>query len=218
METSLTKLLLSKLSGHAYLVTEGLRVNKVECLIKRLKDAFLPLRASNYCRGKLATEFMRPGEYMLDYFSRIKELTQSVLDETTKSSVHVERRVEWAIEREGLDALIRGLPRDYKKALKFEYYSNFDEILVCLLKIDKQIKEEDSKMGISMAENRVANIKPINKSINCSYCKKDGHLEDSCWQKRSYPFSSKPGPKSPSKPKSPTKSESPPKRKISIKK
>ncbi|KAI4474699.1 hypothetical protein M0804_014714, partial [Polistes exclamans] len=47
-----------------------------------------------------------------------------------------------------------------------------------------QIKEEDSKMGISIAENRVANIKPINKSINCSYCKKDGHLKDSCWQKK----------------------------------
>ncbi|KAI4474793.1 hypothetical protein M0804_014669 [Polistes exclamans] len=184
METSLTRLLLSKLSSHAYLVTEGLRINKVECLIERLKDAFLPSRGSNYYRGQLAMEFMKPGEHMLYYFSRIKELTQSILDETTKSSVHVERRVELAIEREGLDALIRGLPRDYKTALKFEYYSNFDGILVCLLRIDKQIKEEDSKMGISMAENRVANIKPINKSINCSYCKRDGHLEDSCWQKK----------------------------------
>ncbi|KAI4475714.1 hypothetical protein M0804_014136 [Polistes exclamans] len=42
IETSLTRLLLSKLSGHGYLVTEGLRNNKVECLIERLKDAFLP--------------------------------------------------------------------------------------------------------------------------------------------------------------------------------
>ncbi|KAI4473421.1 hypothetical protein M0804_015361 [Polistes exclamans] len=75
METSLTRLLLSKLSGHANLLIEGLRTNKVECLIEKLKDAFLPLRGSNYYRGQLATEFMRPGEHMLDYFSRIKELT-----------------------------------------------------------------------------------------------------------------------------------------------
>ncbi|KAI4475710.1 hypothetical protein M0804_014132 [Polistes exclamans] len=47
MEASLTRLLLSKLSGHAYLVTEGFRINKVECLIERLKDAFLPSRGSN---------------------------------------------------------------------------------------------------------------------------------------------------------------------------
>ncbi|KAI4474700.1 hypothetical protein M0804_014715 [Polistes exclamans] len=94
METSLTRLLLSKLSGNAYLVTEGLRINKVECHIKRLKDAFLLSPRPNYYRGQLAAEFMRPGEHMLDYFSRIKELTKSVLDETAKSLVHVERRVE----------------------------------------------------------------------------------------------------------------------------
>ncbi|KAI4473513.1 hypothetical protein M0804_015308 [Polistes exclamans] len=198
METSLTRLLLSKLSGHAYLVIEGLRINKVECLIERLKDAFLPSRGSNYYRGQLATEFMRPGEHMLDYFSRIKELTQSILDETTESSVHVERRVELAIEREGLDALIRGLPRDYKTALKFEYFSNFDEILICLLKIDKQIKEEDSKMGILRTEgqvkddkkgnvsptfrNREANIRQIKESIVCEYCHKLGHKGDDCFR------------------------------------
>ncbi|KAI4476639.1 hypothetical protein M0804_013418 [Polistes exclamans] len=73
VEKSLTRLLLYKLSGHAYLVTEGLR--KVEHLIERLKDAFLPSRGSNYYNGKLATEFIRLGVLMLDYFSRVKELT-----------------------------------------------------------------------------------------------------------------------------------------------
>ncbi|KAI4476475.1 hypothetical protein M0804_013546 [Polistes exclamans] len=218
MDASLTRLLLSNLSGHTYLVTESLRIHNVENPIGRIKDAFLPSRGSNYYRGQHATEFMRPGEHMLDYFGRIKELTQSVINETTKNSVRVERRVELDIEKEGLDALITGLPQDYKTAYKFEYYSNFDEILICLLRIDKQIKKEDSKRGISIVGNRVANIKPINKSINCSYCKKDGHLENSCRQKKGYPSSSKPEPKSPSKPQNPTKSESSSKRKILIEK
>ncbi|KAI4476893.1 hypothetical protein M0804_013220 [Polistes exclamans] len=150
MKTSLTRLLLSKFCSHAYLVIEGLRINK------------------------------------------------SILDETTESSVHVERRVELAIEREGLDALIRGLPRDYKTALKFEYFSNFDEILICLLKIDKQIKEEDSKMGILRTDgqvkddkkgnvsptfrNRVANIRQIKESIVCEHCHKLGHKGDDCFR------------------------------------
>ncbi|KAI4476873.1 hypothetical protein M0804_013200 [Polistes exclamans] len=103
-------------------------------------------------------------------------------------------------------------------ALKFEYYSNFDEIINCLLKIDKQIKEKDSKMGVSKVGDRVANVKPINKFINCSYCKKDGHSEDNCWQKKGDPFSSKPKLKPPSPPEYPTKSKSPPKKKILIKK
>ncbi|KAI4476347.1 hypothetical protein M0804_013662 [Polistes exclamans] len=156
-------------------------------------------------------EFMRPGEHMLDYFSRIKELTQSTLDESTKSLVQVERRVELAIEREGLDALIRNLPRDYKTALKFEYYSNFDEILICLLKIDKQIKEEDSKMGILRTDgkvrddkkrnvsftfgNPVANIRQIKENVACEHCHKTGHKWDDCFretvcnycQKQGYP-------------------------------
>ncbi|KAI4476775.1 hypothetical protein M0804_013319 [Polistes exclamans] len=163
METSLTWLLLSKLSGHAFLVTEGLRINRVEFLIERLKDEFLPSHGSNYYKGELAAEFMRPGEHMLDYFGRIIELILSVLDETTKNSVRVERR---------------------------------------------QLRRDP-------------NLPPKNRQANKGgryYCRKDGHLEDSCWQKKGYPFSSKPGPKSPSKPKSPTKSESPPKRRISIKK
>ncbi|KAI4475711.1 hypothetical protein M0804_014133 [Polistes exclamans] len=91
MKTSLTRLFLSKLRGHAYFVTEGLRIKKVECLIERLKVSFLLSRRSNYYRGQNATDLMRPGEHMPDYFSRIKELTQSFLDETTKRSVHLER-------------------------------------------------------------------------------------------------------------------------------
>ncbi|KAI4473415.1 hypothetical protein M0804_015366 [Polistes exclamans] len=44
METSLARLLLSQLSDHAYLVIEGLKISRVEHLIERLKDAFLPSR------------------------------------------------------------------------------------------------------------------------------------------------------------------------------
>ncbi|KAI4476433.1 hypothetical protein M0804_013603 [Polistes exclamans] len=75
METSLARLLIYKLSGHAYLVIEGLKISRVEHLIERLEDAFLPSRGSNYYRGQLATEFMRPSEHMLDYFGRVKEIT-----------------------------------------------------------------------------------------------------------------------------------------------
>ncbi|KAI4476880.1 hypothetical protein M0804_013207 [Polistes exclamans] len=199
VETSLTRLLLSKLSGNAYLVTERHRISKVGHLIERLKDAFPPSRRSNYYRGQLATELMRLGEHMLDYFSRVKELTQSVLDETTKNSVHVERRVELSVKKEGLDALVRGLPRDYKTALKFEYYSNFDEILFCLLQTNKQIWEEDSKMGILRTDrqikdgkkrnasptfgNSVANIRQIKENIVRENCHKPGHKESYCFGK-----------------------------------
>ncbi|KAI4473414.1 hypothetical protein M0804_015365 [Polistes exclamans] len=73
-------------------------------------------------------------------------------------------------------------------------------------------------MSVSMVEDRVLNVKPIKKSINCGYCKKDGHSEDNCWQKKGFPFSSKPKLKPPSPHESPTKPKSPPKKKILINK
>ncbi|XP_043498474.1 uncharacterized protein LOC122521802 [Polistes fuscatus] len=216
VEASLTRLLLLKLSGHAYLVTESLKIDRVEHLIERLKDAFLPSRGPNYFRGQLFTEYMRPGERALDYFVRVRELTQLVLDETAKESGRLERGMEITIEREGLDAFIKGLPRDYKKALRFERYNNFNEVLICLFKIDKQIKEEDGKLGTSIIRSRVANVRPINNSINCNYCKRDGHLESNCWQKKGFPFPSKSEQRSPSKPGSPTKFRSPSKKKTPL--
>ncbi|KAI4491335.1 hypothetical protein M0802_010268 [Mischocyttarus mexicanus] len=97
-EISLTTLLIFKLSGHAYVVVENLKITRLEQLIERLKDAFLPSHSSNFYRGQLATEIKKPGEHVLDYFSRIRELTQSIIEIESKQVGCLERRVERKIE------------------------------------------------------------------------------------------------------------------------
>ncbi|KAI4476702.1 hypothetical protein M0802_014827 [Mischocyttarus mexicanus] len=183
-ETNLTGLLISKLSGHAYVVVENLKLRKVEQLLERLKDAFLPSHSSNYYRGRLATEFMKPGDHVLDFYSRIKDFTQSIIEEESKLVGRLEKSVERKIEEEGLDSLIRGLPKDYRTAFKFERFSDFDSALISLLRIDKQIKEDDQRLAFSNIKNRTANIRQINKIIQCDYCKKTGHIESDCFRKK----------------------------------
>ncbi|KAI4484444.1 hypothetical protein M0802_013042 [Mischocyttarus mexicanus] len=141
-ETSLTRLLITKLSGHAYLVVEGFKITKVETLIEKLKDAFAPSHSSNFYRGQLANEFKKSGEHVLDYFSRGREITQSIIDEESKIEGCLERRVERKIEEEGLDAFIRGLPKDYRTAMRFEGCTSFNTALMSLVTIDKQLKED----------------------------------------------------------------------------
>ncbi|KAI4488732.1 hypothetical protein M0802_011342 [Mischocyttarus mexicanus] len=198
-EASLTRLLLSKLSGHAYFAVENLKVNRVEILIDRLKETFLSSHDANYYRGQLATERLKSGEHVLEYVSRMRELTQSVMDEENKNL---------------------GLPRDNRMLRRFENYDNFDQALTCLVKVDKQLREDDRKFSSDSLVSRkyVANIRPIKENGEvrfCNHCKRTGHLEESCWRKHGSPFSKNTSNPPVSIPKSPTKGKKPVKKRCS---
>ncbi|KAI4486395.1 hypothetical protein M0802_012286, partial [Mischocyttarus mexicanus] len=182
-ETSLTRLLISKLNGHAYVVIENFRINKVEQLIERLKDAFLPAHSSNYYRGQLANEYKKPGEHVLDYYGRVRDLTQSIIDEESKSRGKLEFRMEREIEQEGLDAFIRGLPSEYRTAMRFEKYKDFNSALVCILCVNKEIQDDAIRSNSSNFRKNFSNIRQIEEVIHCTYCNKVGHSERECQQK-----------------------------------
>ncbi|KAI4475668.1 hypothetical protein M0804_014164 [Polistes exclamans] len=148
-ETSLTRLLISKLNGHAYVVVENLKITK----------------------------------HVLGYFSRVRDLTQSIIDEESKQIGRLERSAERKIEEEGLDVFIRGLPSDYRIALRFEKYTDFSTALICLLQIDKQILEDAKRSASSTFKSRVTNIRKITEIIFCGHCKKQGRRENNCWLK-----------------------------------
>ncbi|KAI4472952.1 hypothetical protein M0804_015541, partial [Polistes exclamans] len=182
-ENLLTRLLISKLNGNAYVVIENLKITKVESLIDRIKDAFLPKHGSNYYHGQLATEFKKPKEHVLDYFSRVRNITQSIIDEESKQIRRLERSVERKIEEKGLDAFVHWLPSDYRTALRFEQYTDFSSALICQLRIDKLIQEDTKRTASPTFRNRVANVRQIREIIICRYCKKQGHGENNCWLK-----------------------------------
>ncbi|KAI4474736.1 hypothetical protein M0802_015470 [Mischocyttarus mexicanus] len=182
-ETSLTRFLISKLNGHAYVVIENFRINKVEQLIERLKDAFHPAHSSNYYRGQLANEYKKPGEHILDYYGRVRDLTQSIIDEESKSRGKLEFRMEREIEQEGLDAFIRGLPSEYRTPMLFEKYKDFNSALVCILRVNKEIQDDAIRSNSSNFRKNFSNIRQIEEVIHCTYCNKVGHSERECRKK-----------------------------------
>ncbi|KAI4497560.1 hypothetical protein M0802_007330 [Mischocyttarus mexicanus] len=88
---------------------------------------------------------MKPGEHELNYFSRMREPTQSIVDKEAKQVGLLEHRIERKIEEEGLDAFISGLPRNYRVAMRFEKFEDFNVALIRLLRMDKQIKENEKR-------------------------------------------------------------------------
>ncbi|KAI4475352.1 hypothetical protein M0802_015191 [Mischocyttarus mexicanus] len=185
-ETSLTRLLISKLNGHAYVVIENFRINKVEQLIERLKDAFLPAHSSNYYRGQLANKYKKPGKHVLDYFGRVRDLTQSIIDEESKARRKLERRMERVIEEESLDAFIRGLPSEYRTAMRYKKYKDFNSALLCILRVNKQIHNDAITSNSSNLKKNVSNIRQSKEVVNCTFCNKVGSSKRKCQQKLEY--------------------------------
>ncbi|KAI4473148.1 hypothetical protein M0802_016288 [Mischocyttarus mexicanus] len=145
-ETSLTRLLISKLSGHAYLVVEGFKITKLPNIKK-------------------------PGEHVLDYFSRIREITHNIIDEESKTVGRLERRVEQKIEEEGLDA-DKQLKEDEMRNISPTYRNRVANI--------KQIKEVE-KCNYSHKPGH--NENECYSKITCNYCHRKGHPEVRCYKK-----------------------------------
>ncbi|KAI4490370.1 hypothetical protein M0802_010641 [Mischocyttarus mexicanus] len=144
----------------------------------------MPFNSSNYYRGKIATEYKKTEEHVLDYYSRIRDLTQSIIEKESKLVGRLKRSVEQKIEDGGLDAFIRRLPKGYRTAIRFKRFSDFNAALICLLILDKQIKEDEQRFASCNSKNRTANIRQIKEIIQCDYCKKTGHTENYCLKKR----------------------------------
>lgn len=87
------------------------------------------------------------------------DLIQSIIDEESKLIGRLERSVERKIEEEGLDVFVRGLPSDYRTALRFELYTDFNSALICLLRIDKQIKDDAKRTTSPTFRSRVDKYK-----------------------------------------------------------
>jgi hypothetical protein len=79
-EPQLVKLLMNELRGHAFLAVEDNEVVTLNDFGIKLKDMFGPGKTVNEYRGELGTEFQRPGENILDYIDRVRNLRLAIID------------------------------------------------------------------------------------------------------------------------------------------
>ncbi|KYQ53638.1 hypothetical protein ALC60_02580 [Trachymyrmex zeteki] len=101
-ERNLTKLLINKLGRRAYYAVEDEPCNSVTELIDLLTDAFGPAKTLDQYRGELSIIFLKSGEHILDYISRVKDLRTAILDAERRERGEIDPR--FVIEIDNLTA------------------------------------------------------------------------------------------------------------------
>ena len=80
MEVPQTKLIKGKLRCRAYAAVEDSDSYSIESLCDLLKETFVPRMDIDQIKSDLAHIYMRKGERMLDYISRVKDLRSAIID------------------------------------------------------------------------------------------------------------------------------------------
>ncbi|CAK9824011.1 Retrovirus-related Pol polyprotein from transposon 412, partial [Anthophora retusa] len=79
-ESTLTRLILTRLSGRAATAVEGERYLSVSDLCNRLKRVFGLQKTVDHYRGDLANIYMRRDEHILDFITRVKDIRKAIID------------------------------------------------------------------------------------------------------------------------------------------
>lgn len=91
-EYDLTRVLINKLRGRAYYAVEDEPCTSITQLLNLLNGAFGASRTIDQYRGELSACYLKPGEHMLDYVSRIKELRTLILDAERRENGRTDRK------------------------------------------------------------------------------------------------------------------------------
>lgn len=145
-EAVFVRMLRNKLSHHAYLAVEDETHLTVDKLLDALKRTFGPNRDSNYYRGQLSNAYKKPGEHILDYIGRIKDLRTAIIEgDQTNLNRSLTEAESSAIDAYALEAFYEGLPRDYRIELKAEGYSCLSDACSKTITIQKRLEREEAR-------------------------------------------------------------------------
>lgn len=122
-ERNLTQLLINKLRGRAYYAVEDEPCNSVTQLIDLLSGAFGAAKTIDQYRGELSTIFIKPGEHMLDYVSRVKDLRTTILDAERRQRGTMSHTVTTDVDALTARSFCEGLPLEYRLQLQTHHYS-----------------------------------------------------------------------------------------------
>ena len=192
-EPYLVKLLMNKLRGHAFLAVEDGVVLTLNDFGNRLKNMFGPGKTINEYRGELATVFQRPGEEILDYIDRVKNLRLAIMDEERYGFDTVSADVQDTIDWDTAEAFVKGLPNEVFMRVKLAGYQSLDDAFCQAVRATRELKQVNNRsqcqrLGNNRQDRRFVpptqnrpNV-PRQNFIMCNYCKKPGHLVRDCYK------------------------------------
>ena len=141
-EPYLVKLLMNKLRGHA--IKDGV-VLTLNDFGNRLKNMFGPGKTINEYKGELATVFQRPGEEILDYIDRVKNLRLAIMDGERCGFDTVSADVQDTIDWDTTEAFVKGLPNEVFVRVKLAGYQSLDDAFCQAVRATKELKQVNNR-------------------------------------------------------------------------
>ena len=121
-EPQLVKLLMNKLRGHAFLAVEETELISLNDFGNKLKDLFGPKKSLNEYKGELGTIHQRPGEDILDYMDRVRNLRLAIMDGERSEYGTISPDIQDTIDWETREAFVKGLPNEVYLRVKIALY------------------------------------------------------------------------------------------------
>lgn len=155
-EKSLTRLLVTKLRGHAHSAVADEPCDTVTQLSDLLNSAFGSVKSVAQYRGELTAVYLRPGEHILDYIDRVKELRAAIRDGERRMAGPLAPATVREIDELTASCFCEGLPTPLRLQLKPEHAYDPFEAFAAAKVIAKRDEMERRRYG--MPPRRVPDV------------------------------------------------------------
>ncbi|KYQ49769.1 hypothetical protein ALC60_11154 [Trachymyrmex zeteki] len=179
-ERNLTKLLINKLSKRAYYAVEDEPCNSVTDLIDLLTDAFGTAKTLDQYRGELSIIYLKPGEHILDYISRVKDLRTAILDAERREHGELDNHFIAEIDNLTTRSFYEGLPLDYRLQVSPLTHPRHTDMFAAAKAIAKRQELDKQRFETHPRYDREKETRPLNpigKPLAHSTPHKTNHLD-----------------------------------------
>jgi len=164
-ERNLTKLLINKLGKRAYYTVADEPCDTVTELIDLLHDVFGTRKTIDQYRGELGAIYIKPGEHMVDYIYRVKDLRTAILDAERRERGRVDP--QFLAEIDGLTArsFCQGLPMEYRNLMGPETRQRFTAAFAAAKAIAKEKEIDKQRFEPKPRERDTRYAAPIGRPV-----------------------------------------------------
>jgi hypothetical protein len=132
------------------------------------EDMFGPGKTVNEYRGELGTVFQRPGENILDYIDRVRNLRLAIIDGERCQYGSISQDVQDTIDWDTREAFVKGLPNEVYLRVKLSEYQSLEDAYRQAVKATRELKRVYDRMRYqrptSSSNNNRNNVRPPNNN------------------------------------------------------
>lgn len=154
LEFSLVQMIINKLKGHAYQLIQDIDLQTVNELITQLKNTFAPRKTINQYKGELGNIHQNPGESVMDYAGRLKEIKAGLLDCERQTRGETTQATKMEIEQDSIESFVNGLMSQTRIYLKIDGYTNLNDAISKAVRISKTLEIEKKRYGSKFDNSR----------------------------------------------------------------